>query len=286
MNDLAIGLCWGTLQRASLPELIEAAGRYGFPTLSVRPAAVAAAIEAGLDARALRRRLADAGVRAAVIDAISRGLPGMPEPEAIDPALRGALPSDEESCFWAAEALEAPVVNVAHFLGRPVPLETMADAVGGICRRAAARGLEITLEFIPDTGLPDLATALAVMTASGAPNCKILLDVWHLARSNGSAKDVRDLPPGAIGALQLSDRTPPPPGQPYVPMSGRDLPGEGRLPLAEIVEAARVNRPGLTAEIEVFNDELRGLSIDAAAARTAAAVEAWRGRLARPPQTR
>lgn len=280
MNAFAIGLCWGTLERATLPELIEAAGRHGFPTLSVRPAAVAAAVEAGVDGRALRRRLSDAGVRVAVVDAISKGLPGMPPAEAVKPALRGLIPPDEETCFRAAETLEAPVVNVAHFLGRPTPLQTMADAIGGICRRAAMRGLEVTLEFIPDTGLPDLSTALAVTKACGAPNCKLLLDVWHLARSNGSADDVRRLPLGVLGGLQLSDRTPPPRGQPYVPMSGRDLPGEGQLPLVEIVQAARLNRPGLTAEIEVFNDELRGLSIDAAAARTASAVKAWRGGLA------
>jgi sugar phosphate isomerase/epimerase len=278
MDTLEIGLCWGSLQNATLPELIEAAGRHGFPTITVRPAAFLAALESGLDEKALRRRLADAGVRVTVIDAISKGLPGMPPPEAVAPALRAVLPPDEETCLRTAEALEAPIVNVAHFTGRPVPLEQMAEAVGGICRRAGGRGLQVVLEFIPDTGLPDLAFAHAVAKACGEANCTVLLDTWHLARSGGTLEDLRALPPGAIGALQLSDRTPPPPGTPYVPMSGRDLPGEGQLPLADLTRAARAaaNRPGITAEIEVFNDELRGLSVDAAAARIAAAVKVWR----------
>ena len=59
-------------------------------------------------------------------------------------------------------------------------------------------------------------------------------------------------------------------------MSGRDLPGEGELPLHAIARAALANNPALTAEIEVFNDELRELALDAAVARVARAIAAWR----------
>jgi sugar phosphate isomerase/epimerase len=84
------------------------------------------------------------------------------------------------------------------------------------------------------------------------------------------------LPPGTIGAFQLADRIEPAPGAPYVPMSGRTLPGEGELPLGEMVAAALENSPGVTVEIEVFSEELAAMTVDAAAARTAAAVRAWR----------
>ena len=56
MKDLEIGLCWGTLHRASLTELIEAAARYRFPTLSFPPYLYAAGLEQGL-AESLRLRL-------------------------------------------------------------------------------------------------------------------------------------------------------------------------------------------------------------------------------------
>lgn len=110
----------------------------------------------------------------------------------------------------------------------------------------------------------------------GERNCTVLLDTWHLARSGGTVDDIGALEPGAIGAFQLSDRKAPPPQTAYVPMTGRLLPGEGELPLADILAAAFANSPGLTAEVEVFSEELAGLSVDAAAARTAAAIEAWR----------
>ena len=37
MKDFPVGLCWGTIHRASLAETIELAGRHGFPTIAVSP---------------------------------------------------------------------------------------------------------------------------------------------------------------------------------------------------------------------------------------------------------
>jgi sugar phosphate isomerase/epimerase len=61
-----------------------------------------------------------------------------------------------------------------------------------------------------------------------------------------------------------------------VPLGGRRLPGDGELPLHELVEAALDNSPAATLDLEVLNDELRGLPPDGAAARLAAAARAWR----------
>ena len=59
-------------------------------------------------------------------------------------------------------------------------------------------------------------------------------------------------------------------------MTGRLLPGEGSLPLHDLVAAALANSPGLSAEVEVFSAELSALPIDKAAARAAAAMANWR----------
>jgi sugar phosphate isomerase/epimerase len=284
-TQLEIGLCCGTVVQATLPELIETAARHGFPTITARPATFAAALEAGFTESSLRRLLADAGVRVTMIDGLTRGLPGVPAPETFDPALRARLPfdaldpPDEETCLRAAEVLEAPYLNVSLFRGRRVPLAEMADAIGGLCRRAAARGVAIALEFYPESGLPDLDFALGVVHSCGEPNCAITLDVWHLARSGGTVEDVRRLPPGVIAGMQISDRVAPPPGATYVPLGGRLAPGEGELPLGDIIRAALANSPGISAEVEVLNDELRDLPTDAVAARIAAAVARWRATL-------
>lgn len=263
MTTLDIGLCWGTVQQAALPELIEVAARHGFPTLSVRPDMILSTLADGMSEASLRRRLSDAGVRVATIDAITpaAGVEGTPS---------------VADCLRAAHHVGAPVVNANRYGGGPIEDAALVDWVGDIARQAGERDLAIALEFVPDTALPDLATAHRIARNCGEPNCTILLDFWHHARSDGTVADIAALPPGALGSIQLDDRTPPEPGAPYVPASGRDLPGEGKLPLGELMRAALANSPGLSVELEVFSAELRALSADAAAARVAQAMRRWR----------
>jgi sugar phosphate isomerase/epimerase len=280
MDAPNVGLGCATLMSAGLTVLIEAAARHGFPTLTARPAAFAAALEQGVSEQALRRRLRDAGVAVRMIDALNC-LPGESTLDPADPNQRhlpreAFFPPDEETCFRAAEVLEAPFVNVTHFAQKPVPTEQMVDSLGGVCRRAGRRGLGIALEFIPGTGLPDVVATDRIARACGEPNCAITLDPWHWARSGGTLDDVRGLAPGAFFGMQLCDHVPTPAGAAYTPMSGRIVPGEGTLPLVELVSAALANSPGITIEAEIISDELRAMAIDDAAAHVAAKVDAWR----------
>jgi sugar phosphate isomerase/epimerase len=276
MTAPEIGLCFGTVHQANLIEMIEVAARHGFSTLQVPPDLYFACRDEGVSAAALHKRLADAGVRVALIDAITAGIPGM-RSEPVQFKGRTMPRWDAASCLEANDALEAPLLNLSHYQGTPVPLAEMADAIGAASRLAASHGVTLVLEFVPDSGIRTVHEAQAIAAACGEPNCKILLDTWHLARGGHGAADVRALPPGAIGAFQLSDRIEPPPDTAYVPMTGRLLPGEGELPLGEIVGAALANSPGISIEVEVFSEELAGMTADAAAARTAEAVQAWRG---------
>ena len=268
----AFGVCWGTLHQAGLVELIEAAARHGFPTLAIPPFLLD---DCPAGAPALRRRLRDAGVSVRVIDCIQAGVPGM----AVSPTRfngREIAQADQATCFAAAEALATPIVNVSPFGGAPVPPAEMAEWTGRLCRDAAARGVTIALEFMPGTTLPDLAAAAEIVRTCGEANCGVMLDTWHFARAGGVPADLDALAPDMLAGLQLSDRKPPDPGAAYVPMTGRLLPGEGDLPLARITAAAFANTPSLTAEVEVFSEELGALALDDAARRTADALAAWR----------
>jgi sugar phosphate isomerase/epimerase len=277
-----IGLATANLLQLTLPQFVDVAERAGFHRITVRPYAYAQALEAGWTEDALRRRLADAGITVTMVDALSRVFPGVPDVADLDPGVRARLPPelidppDEATCFRAATALGASIVNVTHYMGRPLPVEELARPLGGVCRRAAPLGLSICLEFIPDSGVPDLPFAQTVVEACGEPNASILLDTFHLDRSGGTVADIRRLPPGAIAGIQLSDRRRPAPGTAHVPLGGRDLPGDGELPLHELVDAALENSPEATLDLEVLNDELRNLPADEAATRLAAAVAAWR----------
>ncbi len=277
-----IGLGCANLLRDPLPEFIDTAEHAGFGRITVRPYAFVQALEAGWTEVGLQGRLADAGIVVTMIDALTIALPGTASPHDLDAGVRARLPPDvfdppdEATCFRAATVLGASIVNVVHYMGPAVPVDTLAAAVGDICRRAAPLGLRICLEFFPGSGIPDLPTALSVVEACGEANATVLLDVCHLDRSGGTVDDVRRLPPGVLAGIQLSDRTPTPAGAPHVPLGGRQLPGEGQLPLRQLVEAALANSTRATLDVEVLNDELRNLPSDESAARLAAAATTWR----------
>lgn len=275
VNKLPVGLCWGTLIQASLPELILEAGRNGFGTIAVTPPSFRRCLEAGTTVAELRAMLADNGVRVAVIDPLMSGLPGSPRPEDVAENMRVGFLHDEAYCYVVAEALGARVINIAHFLGKPVPLPELAGAIAAICLRAASRGLSVSLEFIPGTGMPDLVTANQLVELAGEPNLGVLFDTWHYARSGGTLEQLRALPPGRINALQISDRIAPPPGAAYVPMSGRLFPGEGEQALDEILQLAFANNPSISAEMEVFSADLAAMPVAAAASRAADAARSW-----------
>jgi sugar phosphate isomerase/epimerase len=281
IDSSAIALGCANLPEADLPELIEVAARHGFRRISARPYTFAKALNDGMTEQELQRQLTDAGIEVTVMDGLIRSLPGAADLASLDPALRAVLtpdaisPLDEATCFRSAEVLGASIVNVPSAFCHAAPLDQTAEAVRGMCRRAAGRGLRISLEFVPNTGLPDLAFTQAVLQACGEPNCAIMLDVFHLDRSGGTVDDVRRLPPEAIAGIHLSDRVPPPPGSRYEPQRGRLLPGEGQLPLGELVEAALNNSPRAYLEIEVLNHELAALPPDDVAGRLAAAARRW-----------
>lgn len=257
---MELTLCWGTVAASTLDELAAAATAGGFDAISATPAM---AIDAG------RGCLPPVSY----VDALLGALPGSPPLTSIEPAYRRFFEPGVDNCFRAAALTGAPVLNVAHFLGGPAPLPQMSDAFGTLCARAAAEGLRLTLEFIPGSGIPDLATALAIVTATGAANAGVLVDTWHLSRSGGTVADLAAAPPGTLTAIQVSDRRVAATAEAaYVPMSDRLLPGSGDLPLAAIIDTVRANCAEAILSVEVFSTELASLPATEAAARAGAAM--------------
>lgn len=248
-------LCCGTIRQASLPELIEAAAATGFAAITANPTLHR---EAGLSAAELRARLRDAGVRVSNIDGFGSGLPGIPAGAAIAPyrSFHGrdvsrTFTTPEDDFYRSAEELGAESVNLVHFGGDPAtPRDAIAEAVAGICARAAGHGLRIVLEFIPDTGIPDIGAAADLVARVGAPNLGIMFDTRHLTRSGGSTPDVARHA-GAIQAIQLSDLRIASADDP-----NRLLPGEGELPLVEMLTLMLRARPTTPVGVEVFNEAL------------------------------
>ncbi|MFT3929462.1 MAG: sugar phosphate isomerase/epimerase [Spongiibacteraceae bacterium] len=112
------------------------------------------------------------------------------------------------------------------------------DQLAKLAEMAAAVGIEATLEFGPGLTIGDLPTALAAIKHAG-PKLRLLIDTMHFVRSGSSIADLAALDPNMIGYIQLSDvpRVPNNPNYMEEAMFERMTPGQGELPLLDILGA-------------------------------------------------
>jgi len=267
-----IALCWGTVIGAPLETLVRAAGRYGLGAVTLTARMYEESRAAGASVAALRSLLSDQGVRVHAIDPLISALPGTPRPAEVPIENRSYFEITEDDCYRAAEALDAETINLAHFGGGRVSEASLIECVGAIAARARRHGLRLTLEFLPESAIPDLDTARRIVAGVAADNLGVMFDTWHFARTGGTLAQLAALPDGVIGSVQISDRREPPPGTVYAPMSGRLLPGEGELPLVGMLAALLAKDPGRTIGVEVFSDDLKALPAEAIAAQVAASA--------------
>lgn len=248
-----------TFREASLVDLAAAAGAAGFSWITATPQQVA---REALHSATLRARVEASGVGFSAIDGLCSALPGTP-------LYRKPGEPTLEECLTLAKALGAPLVNLVHIGGGPTPLEALAGAFAEACRVASDRGIALAIEFLPGTGIPDLATCANVVRQSGVNNGGVLLDTWHFARGGGTLDALDSATAALVSALQISDRSPDQDREPYVPMRGRKVPGDGALPLAEIVRRVRTANPAIRLGVEVLSNEMDALGPIAGARRLA-----------------
>jgi sugar phosphate isomerase/epimerase len=124
------------------------------------------------------------------------------------------------------------------------------DEFGILVEIAAERGMETTVEASPGLTVGDLDTALAAIDHVGRPDFRLLIDTMHVVRSGSSADAVAALDPNLIAYVQLSDATLEPRFDSYMEeaMYERMVPGEGELPLRELLAALP---DGLVISLEV-----------------------------------
>jgi sugar phosphate isomerase/epimerase len=123
------------------------------------------------------------------------------------------------------------------------------ERFGELCDRAAPYGLSVGLEFAIYTGVRTLAHAADVVVRSKRPNASVLIDALHFSRSGGVPSHIASIDPSLLRYAQLCDAGPDMPGPGDTPAlirearTGRLLPGEGVLPLAELVAALPTTVP-------------------------------------------
>ncbi|MFZ1175066.1 MAG: TIM barrel protein [Mycobacterium sp.] len=124
------------------------------------------------------------------------------------------------------------------------------DQFAALTELAAQRSIQTVVEPVPSLTVGDLPTALAACKHVGRPDFRLLVDTMHLVRSGSSAADIAAIDPEHIGYAQLNDTTLQPRIDNYMEeaMFERMVPGEGELPLRDILSALPAD---IVIELEV-----------------------------------
>ena len=187
----------------------------------------------------VRRRLADTGL--AVLDVEVVRL--LPETQA----------AQYESLMAMAADLGAGYVVTT---GSDPDEARTTDNFAKLCRLAEPFGLNVMLEFVRYAEVRSMAQAHRIITVTGATNGKILIDTLHFFRAGETPDGIKSLDPNLFPYIQISDGPLAPPVGDGIRIEGRSnrmYPGEGGLPLAELLSALP---DGIPLSVEVANDRI------------------------------
>ena len=255
LDERSLVLCSGTLLAFGLRDLVAAAAAGGFDAITLWPSDLAEARDAGLADVDIRALLDDHGLVVADLDPLLTWSPLVtPKPG------QAAVPLAEEAEFYAiAEALGARSLNLTQGFGAELDLDRAAEDLAAVCDRAREHGLLVTYEFLPWTGVPDAETALALCERTGRANATVLVDTWHWYRGGGDLAMLRALPGARVGSVQLSDApaVPDPPDLPPLgeTMRARRMPGDGDVPMVEVVRTLDAIGSRAPLGVEVFRGD-------------------------------
>jgi sugar phosphate isomerase/epimerase len=117
-----------------------------------------------------------------------------------------------------------------------------------LCERAAGAGMRAVFEFLMISEVKTLAQALEVVRGVGHPAGGVLVDALHLQRCGAAPDDLRGLAPALLPYAQLCDgpaalMEPGPQAYLEDAIDGRSAPGEGGLPLVDLLNALPAGIP-------------------------------------------
>lgn len=233
-----VNLAYMSMRAVPIVDRVRAAAGAGFDGIGLRPEAMADIRAQGWDDRRVRDLVADHGLRISEIEPIR-----IFRDDLLDLAVA------------MAGFFEVPRVQVAP------PFEPDLDlGAAAVWMREAARRLApatLAIEFIPTTGVADLATADRLIEMIDHPNVGSCVDVWHVFRGGG-LDSISDLNQASVVVVQLNDGTILPTLEDYIEdcLAHRRPVGDGEFPIDEFL--ARMP-PSAPISVEVISTELDAL---------------------------
>lgn len=226
-----LALNTSTIRQATLEEKIDAVAKAGYDGIELWAGDLEKYEAEGKSLGDLAKRIRDLGLEVPNVIGIWNSMP----------------PDDAPDRAKALEAAKqkiriAGAVGARHIAAVPGPDRPDID-VGWAARRYAELveagkefGVAVALEFLgPSKGIHTLGQAAAIVMESGRPEGSIVADTFHMYRGGSAWQGVRLLRGSAYAVWHVND-VPPQPEQFKLQDSDRVYPGDGILPLVQLLK--------------------------------------------------
>ncbi|MBC7920206.1 MAG: sugar phosphate isomerase/epimerase [Ferruginibacter sp.] len=245
----------------SFAERLTAAVAGGFTEMSIFPFDVKNFIEGGTSLGQLKKMAADQGVRISVLDPFTTWVPDTTPAAWAKPADIAFANFGEDDIFRMAEGLGVESINLIETYGNPVDTQAATERFAKLAQRGADYGYRIQLEFMPFSGIRDLAKAWDIVRLANAPNGGLTFDTWHYFRGNVDNDLLEAIPGNKIFQVQYSDAKAALNGSLVNDLLHHRLfPGEGDFPLAEIARILTGMGGDQAVGVELFSDRIDAMT--------------------------
>lgn len=180
--------------------------------------------------------------------------------------LTGARKAESDSrkrrLLEACQALRAKHIKIGDFYNTPCPMPRIIEAFAALCEEAADYNATIGFEFMASAMIDNLKDSLTLVETAGAKNGGLILDMAHVVDLGITYKDISNIPLQYLINVELNDGTLP--GSPrHDPSRIRRFCGEGEFDIKGFIKC--VDGMGYKGPwaVEVFSEELAGLSLEA-----------------------
>jgi len=245
----SLGINTSTL-RGSLEEKVRATAKAGFDSIELWSGDLSRIEKEGKPLDDLRKLLADLGLSVPNVIGIWSPMP----PDEAEKAKRYEQ--------LKPQLAQAAKVGSKHIAAVPAPDRPDIDV-----RWAARRyrellelgrqfGITIAIEFLgPLKGIHTLGQAAAIAIEADSPDARIIPDTFHVYRGGSSFAGVRHLA-GSLYALWHFNDVPKEPPREQLRDGDRILPGDGILPLPQLLKDLWASGFRGPLSVELFNQEL------------------------------
>ena len=250
---MRLGFNGATTNTADLATDIRIAGQAGYDVIELRDNKMEDFLANGGSLEDVRNMLQDAGVQPWTINAISYVGVGGEEgtAHAVERCRELSRIAQAIGCPWVLV-----VPGATEGRSDQQVLHDTAATYGAMCDAAAEYGVSVAFEFMgfPWAAVRDVAGAWAVVQRANRPNTGIIIDTAHFYAGDSTLESIGDVPPDKLVVLHIND-VEGSVAKPDILDGHRLYPGEGILPLQDIISAVRATGWDGVLSVELFREE-------------------------------